>query len=191
MLIISLSALKKLKCLINSANKKSHKDKHLHRPSNPVRLNLKLVNIHELYVQPLHIIRNLWSRSRKPDVTPTITAGTERVRVAMPHTAASGWLRDDLSLISWPEARQHTAPFKRAARAQATVSGFRGKCWKLARAESGYTASRAEHNGSFLSGRNFKGPLSDYSELDFVVDHWGNSQMFSHTRHHYRGSRTR
>lgn len=120
--------------------------------------------------------------------------GTEQVKALLPHTAPAGCSRADLSLISWPEARQHTAsalPFKRAAREQATLSDFRVKCRKLARAESSYTASRAEHNGSFLSGRDFKGPLSDYSELDFVVDHWGNSQMFSHTRHHYRGSRSR
>lgn len=48
----------------------------------------------------------------------------------------------------------------------------------------------AANNGSFLSERDFKGWLSDCSELYFVVDHWGNSQMFSHTRHHYGGSST-
>lgn len=49
----------------------------------------------------------------------------------------------------------------------------------------------AANNGSFLSDSDFKGRLSDCSELYFVVDHWGNSQMFSHMRHHYSGSRTR
>lgn len=48
----------------------------------------------------------------------------------------------------------------------------------------------AVNNGSFLSDSNFKGRLSDCSELYFVVDDGGNSQMFSHMRHHYSGSST-
>lgn len=72
----------------------------------------------------------------------------------------------------------------------------REKSWitlqgKLVRPKLASVRWGAANNGSFLSHSDFKGRLSDCSEFYFVVDHWGNSQMFSHTRHHYSGSSTR